>query len=155
MAPEANVKRYPISERGCWWLKWPKPSPTPFSCHQYFSSPTSVTKIDNVLLIFREFLFLFSKNWPDGFNKCYGRKSQVHFLLVPSFKEIVFDILTYHYPKSLLQYKIFVSLLLCVIWLKHRVQHNICCICYGAYVMLRNSFVVKFRTDQFKQSLVY
>ena len=80
----------------------------------------------------------------------FGKKSQVHFLLAPSFKEIIslvgnlglfmFDILICHYPKSLLQYKFFVSFLLCVIWLKLRVQHNICNICYAAYFMPRNFY---------------
>ena len=55
----------------------------------------------------------------------YFLGSKIHFLFAPSFKEIisfvgnlglfVFDILICHYPKSLLQYKIFVSFLLCVI----------------------------------------
>ena len=33
-------------ERGCWWRKWPKPSPTSQSCRQHISSPTLATNID-------------------------------------------------------------------------------------------------------------
>ena len=39
--PKANVK-----DSGCWWPKWPKLSPTFYSCHQRISSPTSVTSIN-------------------------------------------------------------------------------------------------------------
>ena len=35
-----------LRDRGCWWPKWPKPSPTSKNCHQHISSPTSVTNID-------------------------------------------------------------------------------------------------------------
>ena len=37
-----------LKDRGCWWRKRPKPSPTSQSCHQHISSPTSVTNIDVV-----------------------------------------------------------------------------------------------------------
>ena len=30
---------------GFWRPKWPKPSPTSYSCHQHISSPTSVTNV--------------------------------------------------------------------------------------------------------------
>ena len=35
-----------LRDRGCWWPKWPKPSPTSKNCHQHILSPTSVTNID-------------------------------------------------------------------------------------------------------------
>ena len=35
-----------MKDRGCWWQKRPKQSPTSKSCRQHISSPTSVTNID-------------------------------------------------------------------------------------------------------------
>ena len=35
-----------LKDRGCWWQKRPKPSPTSQSCNQHISSPTSVTNVD-------------------------------------------------------------------------------------------------------------
>ena len=35
-----------FKDKGCWWQKRPKPSPTSQSCHQHISSPSSVSNID-------------------------------------------------------------------------------------------------------------
>ena len=41
----------------CWWRKWPKLSPTSYTCHKHISSPTSVTiievflRIENLLIL--------------------------------------------------------------------------------------------------------
>jgi len=37
-------------DNGCWRSKWLKPSPKSWSCHQYFSSPTSVINISRKML---------------------------------------------------------------------------------------------------------
>ena len=39
-----------LKDRGCWWQKWPKPSPTSQTSHQHIRSPTSVTNIDVTII---------------------------------------------------------------------------------------------------------
>ena len=88
-----------LRDRGCWWAKWPKPSPTSSNCHQHISSPTSVTNIDVavtislhsvifytfvvVICLIRNFhwsswafkvTFLHDDSWPKIVNFCQIRK---------------------------------------------------------------------------------
>ena len=38
-----------ITIRGCWWSKWPKPSPISYNCHPYILPPIYVTNIEATL----------------------------------------------------------------------------------------------------------
>ena len=50
-----------LRDKGCWWPKWLKPSPTSY-CHQHISSPTSVTNLDVAPIVYQKIISTIMKS---------------------------------------------------------------------------------------------